>query len=554
MKGTHSTRQHWQLAPAENEGPMEYQKTRDELSGLLAEHALTVGPLKHTKVLAENYLNTQSCDFDQLISDFKVQLQAQVGQENIAAYLTASLVLALAEGDVATLMPRLLGFKYHSVELEWFWVDGLILVAQNKADFKADLVAYAKQQAEYIDHQLFADFPEQACLSWIWRSHYARHYNVAFSLEWRWFDLLWQLDQPAFLSVITGCKSHYTVSNVFIHSGVDDGFNLWRQVLGAAPCAFTDNGEWNGSYLLPMMLAEASQGLLQSVGDFKGYQTTLDLSAEPEIRALIADVARTVAQREDFVGLIKPWACQLFKKMNDYSKSMSVAEQLDQALLECLLQQLPNLQVLSDVVDSEHLNVWLYTSLLGWLVHKTSGANIQLPDPENFVEQWQLSHSVENSWFSAKGERLVEKSREFTAQESTPPLIECLGRALTLAQPESTALHWQRMWQGSYRLREALKFNTTAPKGCTLGSYEAIKLNCLLLELGLAMLTQLELSFTQGQLQLKSVVNELFMRVWQASFTPLQPDHFKSKNIRLLQEQLLLMRDSWQQKAEQANE
>ena len=555
MKTTHSTRQHWQLAPAENEGPMEYQKTRDELFDLLAEHASMPDFLKHAKVLAEDYLHAQSLNSDQLIRNFKAQLQEHTGQENIAAYLTAGLVLVLAESDVATLMPRLLGFKYHSVELEWFWVDGLIFAAQNKAEFKADLIAYAKQQAENIDHQLLAGFPEQAQLNLIWYSHYDRHYDVGFSLEWRWFDLLWQMDQPTFLSVITGCKSHYTVSHVFIRSGVDDSFNLWQQVLGAAPRAFADNGEWNRSYLLPMMLAEASQGLLQSVRDLKGYQQqTIDLSAEPEIRALITDIASTVAQREDFIGLIKPWACCLFKKMNDYSKSMSVSDQLDQALLECLLQQLPNLQVLSDVVDSEHLDAWLYTSLLGWLVHKFPGVNIELPDPENFIKQWQFSHSVENSWFSAKGERLVKNSREFTAHESTSPLTECLGRALALAQAESTAQYWQKMWQGSYRLREALKFNTNAPKGCTLSSYEAIKLNCLLLELGLAMLTQLELSFTQGHLQLKSVINELFMRVWQASFTPLQPDYFKSKNIRLLQEQLLLMRKSWQQMAEQGNE
>ena len=154
MKTTHSTRQHWQLAPAENEGPMEYQKTRDELSSLLAQQALMPELLKPAKALAEGCLYAQSRDFDQLVSDFKIQLQEQVGRENIAAYLTAGLVLVLAEGDVATLMPRLLGFKYHSVELEWFWVDGLIFAAQNKAEFKADLIAYAKQQAENIDHQL----------------------------------------------------------------------------------------------------------------------------------------------------------------------------------------------------------------------------------------------------------------------------------------------------------------------------------------------------------------------------------------------------------------
>src|SRR5699024_4413598 len=127
-----------------------------------------------------------------------------------------------------------------------------------------------------------------------------------------------------------------------------------------APSAFTENGNWNGSFLLPMLLTEAGQRLLQNVNDYKGYpHKTIDLSTEPEINALIHDVVLTIASRKDFVGLIIPWAIQLFKNMGHNLRQDSVSGQLHQAVLTALMEQLHNKKQLSKVTDSENTDNWL---------------------------------------------------------------------------------------------------------------------------------------------------------------------------------------------------
>lgn len=550
MKATHSTRQHWQLAPPKHESQGGYQTTLVTLT-----QALSPVLLQQAKAQAEKCLHAKSEDYAQLIHDFKSWLEQHSAQEKVAAYLTASLVQVLAEGDFATLMPRFLGLKYHCATLGRYWVDGVILLAYSNSEFKTNLITYIKEQIINIDHRLLTNHPEEAQLSQIWRQAYDRH-NVAepFS-DWPWFSLLWQLEPSTFLNVITECRSHYTISSILILAGLSDDFALWQQAMCKAPPAFTDNGSWNDSFLLPMLLAEASQRLLQSVSDYQGHQQqTIDLSTEPEISGLIHDIATTVAQRADFSKLIMPWASQLFKTMSNHFQHDSVTGKLYQALLMALMAQLPNKQQLGEVVENDDFDTWLYASLLGWLAQQFPQDAIPLPKPESFIEQWQFNHLPECNWFSAKGETLINSSREFADQQPTCLLIEGLGLSLTRGQPEFAAKYWQKMWQGAYCLREAVKFNTPESQGYSPRSHDAVGLNYLLLSLGLAMLHQLESRFIRDGRQLESVINDLFNDLWRASFILMSIDSFRKNKIQNIQLNLLLSRGLWQQQAEHGHQ
>lgn len=556
MKNLPSQRQAWDLAPRKNESQKEYQQVLAKLTGLFSEQTPTTDFLHQATAQAKQYLNNESQDYSQLIKDFEAWLEQYCTQKELDIYLSASLVSALAEGDFATLMPRFLGLKYHSASLGLYWVGAVILACKSNSEFKVNLVAYAKQQVIKLDKQIAERYPEKAQLSWIWPQHCDRHNDLfnPFS-DWPWFDMLWQLKSADFLKIIVECKSPYSVSGIFIWAGLSDNFQLWQQAMCAAPSAFTEDGGWNGSFLLPMLLAEASLRLLESASTYTGYpQQPLDLSKDLEIKALIHDIATTISAREDFGELIRPWAIQLFNSMSNHLKNASVEGQLYQVLLITLIEQLPSKHPLSEVVDNESSGNWLYLSLLGWVVSNLPEVSISLPSPKRFVEQWQFNHHPENSWLGIKGEKLLKVSSEFSYQELSSAHIEYLAVSLTLGQPEKTANNWQEMWQGAHQLREAVKFNTPESKVFSVYSNDAARLNYLLLSIGLAMLKQLDSMVLQDDQRLETTINDLFTSLWQASFTLLRIDSFNKEKIHIIQLHLLLLRALWQKTAEQGQQ
>lgn len=549
-------RKTWRLEKFENKNQGEYQQTLAKITRLLTGKNLNSDLLYQVKDQAKQYLYNENKNYDQSVKDFEIWLEQHCTQEELAAYLTAGLVSVLAEGDFATLMPRFLSLKYYCSSLGHYWVSGVIAASRKNLEFKSNLANYAKQEVIKLDKQIAERNPEKAQLSWIWPQHYNRHNGLVDpSSDWPWFDVLWQLESAAFLKIIAECKSPYTVSGIFIWAGLSDDFNLWQQAMHKAPSAFTENGSWNGSFLLPMLLAEASQRLLESVSDYKDYpQQAIDLSAESEVNALIHDVVTTVVARKDFVDLIKPWAIQLFKNTDYHFKNNPVASQLYRALLVFLMEQLLNKHQLSGVTYSEHLDAWLYFSLLGWVANNFPQATVTMPNLEAFVELWKFNHHSENSWLATKGEKLLKISSEFSSQDSCNSLIKCLAVSLTLGQPKNTAKYWQEMWQGTHKLREALSFSTPDPKGYLQRSHDAARLNYLLLSIGLAMLRQLEIMIFKDTQQLETTINDLFTSLWRASFTLLRLDDFNKSKIYTIQLDLLLMRALWQKAAEQGHQ
>lgn len=556
MKKSPSIRHTWRLEKLENTNQEEYKKTLEKLTFLLANEASEPKLLHKAETQAKQFFHSENQDYSKLIKDFEVWLEQHYTQEQIAAYLTASLVSLLAAGDFATLMPRFLRLKYYCSSLGQYWVNGVIAVSKNNLELKINIANYAKQQLTKLDKLIAARYPEEAQLSWIWAQHYDRHNDLINPhSDWPWFDLLWQLEPLSFLNFIPECKSPYTVSGILIWAGLTGDFNLWQQAMREAPSAFTENGSWNGSFLMPMLLAEAGQRLLESISDYKGYpQQDIDLSAKPEINTLINDVVVTISARKDFIGLIKPWSIQLFKNIDNHSKKNSIEGQLYQALLVALMEQLSSKQQLSEALDSDSSDNWLYFSLLGWMASSFPQASIPLPNPADFVKQWQFNHHSEHSWFGAKGEKLLSTSSEFSYQELSSSLIEYLAVTLTLGEPKNTAKYWQKMWQGTHQLREAVIFNTPMPKSCSQRSHDAARLNFLLLSIGLAMLKQLEAMIFQDTQQLETTINDLFTSLWKASFTLLRIDSFNKDKIHTIQLNMLLMRALWQKAAGQGNQ
>ena len=553
MKNHLSQREIWRLVECEDKNKKEYQNNIEKITFLLIGETSNPDLLYQAKNQAKLCLYSESQDYSQLIINFEAWLEQYCTQEQLLPYLVASLVSVLAEGDFTILMPRFLGLKHYCSSLSQYWVSGIISATKKNLDLKNNLVNHAKQQVINIDNKIAERHPEKAQLSWIWPQHYDRNNNLTDPFfDWPWFDLLWQLEPSVFIKFIGECKSPYTVSGILTFAGLTDDFNLWQQAMCEAPSAFTENGNWNGSFLLPMLLAEAVQRLLQSVNDYKGYlQKTIYLSTDPEINALIHDVVLTITVRKDFVGIIKPWAIQLFKNMDHNLRQDSVSGQLHQAVLTDLMEQLHNKKQLSKITNSENTDNWLYLSLLGWMANNFPQASISLPSPEFFVEQWLFNHHPKNSWFGAKGEILLNISCEFIYQESSNSLFNNLAVFLTLSQPENTAKQWQKMWQGLHQLREALKFYTPESKGYSQHSNDAARLNYLLLSIGLAMFKQLENMALRESPHLVTIINDLFTSLWQASFTLLKIDSFNKEKIHIIQLNLLIMRGLWQKEAEQ---
>lgn len=554
MNSTSLYRQSWRLTPFKNEGQEKYRQTLKEITCLLSKEAVADKLFQQAITEAKQCLYNESKDYSKLIGGFELWLEDHCSQDVLTAYLTASLIKALLQDDFVALMPKFLALKSHSASLGNCWVDAVIIVAKYNSNFSCFLINLAQQKITELDKSITKRQPVEMQLSWIWRQYYDLHNDLVnpFS-DWPWFDLLWQLEPTIFSKLLAECKSPYTVSGILIWARLTDNFNFWRLAIDKAPIAFTKTGEWNGSLLLPMLLAEANQNLLQSVSDYEELLEGLILNKNSKVERLIRDVVAAVAASANFPELIKPWAIQLFQNMDSFSDKDSTARQLHELILTALIKQPPNKQQLCASANTVFSNDWLSLSLLGWVASEYPQDFIILPNPEAFVEQWKFNHNPENSWLAVKGKKLLKSSKEFDYKKTNSPLIKYLAAYLTLNQPKKAAKHWKDMWQGTYQLRESLNFSTPDPKKYLQRSYDARGINCLLLNIGLAMLEELNDVNLQEEQQLEEVINSLFYSLWQASFTLLKLDEFNNKEIYIIQIHLLLIRAQWQLADENGN-
>ncbi|AEV27176.1 hypothetical protein Dsui_2837 [Azospira oryzae PS] len=452
------------------------------------------------------------------LSELERRIASVVDAANLHAYpdnqpllMTFACAAALAHTPSLHTWDRVSTFQYNSWQLE-NWLDKA-MTAYAKATPPAchNYVALAREVFAGLDDfslQSKSDRINQerfgARASWnecrnkldeIWWGLRNWHGFMNYEEVLPLFQVFYELSPDEFIDTLRGSSNPYLVSALMFVAGIgafSPRFSEWKRMLAAAPVAFEADGKWNGSVLIPLLLVEARNQLLQVRQNFK----TLDPSSEEldGIKQEIADTAEVIATalaaRRDANAIFSRWTPWLMRQVLSHtSKDLSDVKSLafaDDALIDAIAQRLGNCTLPeTSPADAGSWESWCYRCTLSSFAYNE---HISVPAWEDFGNEWRLEPE---DWAGKKGLLLREHASLITSLNKETPGIAANLLAYPIAQSPSPAAAWIHLWNDAITLREIVEFGDSDATADEYSSRsEAGQLLLLLFRIGLAIFDQ----------------------------------------------------------------
>ncbi|MGA2366520.1 MAG: hypothetical protein ABSG12_13625 [Steroidobacteraceae bacterium] len=303
-----------------------------------------------------------------------------------------------------------------------------------------------------------------------------------------------EIDVSEFVRLLVLYDYPDPVAHALVWCGAQWRFERWRAVASAVPVAFDERSVWNGSLILPLLLAIARDqfqfGLGRSPDPMEVSETTAD------IKRLAAEVAKTIAARPDAIGCMTRWGNWLVRaaihavSANPFPYPVDAASRgfVDDALLNALIVEIPADRWSPEPTpDAETWERWcqLAVGTLAALAGKAL-----MPSPAGFLDEWHISP---DGWPTQRGQKLKLHASPF---EMAGPRADGYGErllALPIIELEPADAGWKRFWDATATLREIVEFGDAdeANGGGWQGRTDAARLLMLQFSIGLMMMDHL---------------------------------------------------------------
>lgn len=306
-----------------------------------------------------------------------------------------------------------------------------------------------------------------------------------------------EIDAAAFVSLLSVYDYPDPVAHALIWSGAMWRFERWREFATAAPAAFDEQGQWNGSVILPILLSIASEQ--SRVG--LGREPTADAVAKAtaEIRNLAAEIATTIAARPDYMGCVMRWGNWLVRTgaMGASAPGNDVPVPADAksggfneaALIDALISALPSGCWKEDIAsDAEAWEPWCQLAMGVLVAHEGKAST---PSTSSFLNAWALTAE---GWSAHRGKTLRALASPFDAAGVRADGYGARVLALPSVESDKPAdMVWKQFWQSTGALREIVEFGDadSPDEGGWHGTMEAARLLMFQFSVGLMMLDHL---------------------------------------------------------------
>ena len=483
---------------------------KDELHRLVNASPLGLPAAFHQAVEWIAQRGDDTSELEQRMSAVSSELELPEFPELVNLLMTWACAEALAESPSLQTWHNVRKLKSHSWPLEhWLW-DAMMVYAARNIAAKDAYVKLAKEIFEALDGlQLTSQFDrydkerEQFRVAWdencakleeIWwglRGWDEMNYAEEFPL----FNVLATFDPVQFMGIVSQSKKPYLVKSALLAVGASRKFSVWRDLSITAPSAFVDDGTWNASVILPLLLVMARDQLLQAGRHIPGFNAS-DSEMET-VRQEITDLAKavitTLAERQDALPLFARWSTWLMRQLltrgtKDANNVRSSAF-ADAALIEAIGRQLQGKTVSPESPsEASSWEKWSYRCVLA--SHANSGF-IAVPDYDSFLNEWMITL---DDWADKRGKQLRE--------HAAPIVIAAIGKgipgdaayflAYPIAMSKSPVDAWIELWNSTQTLREIVEFGDADALGSDEyeARAEAGKLLFLVFCIGLAILDQ----------------------------------------------------------------
>lgn len=249
------------------------------------------------------------------------------------------------------------------------------------------------------------------------------------------------------------------VAHALMWCGASWRFERWRAVASVAPAAFGERAGWNGSLILPLLLAIARNQFQFGLGREPTQNQVLE--ATNEIKSLATEVAKIITPRVDALGCMTRWGNWLIRtaipaiSANPVPHPADATSQgfIEDALLDALIVEMPSGYWSPEPApDAETWEPWCQLAA-GALIGLAGKA--QMPSAEGFLDEWILTPE---GWPTRRGKNLKLHADPF---EGGGPRVDGYGPrllALLLIEVERGDAVWKGFWDSTATLREIVAF------------------------------------------------------------------------------------------------
>jgi hypothetical protein len=316
-----------------------------------------------------------------------------------------------------------------------------------------------------------------------------------YEMELPLFQVFYKLKPNEFIRTLSGSSNPYLVSALLFVAGIgafSPRFSEWKRMLATAPVAFENDGKWNGSVLLPLLLVEARNQLLRGQQNLRTPDPTPDRLDEikQEVASTAELIATALAARQDASAIFSRWTPWLMRQVLSHTskdiadvKSSAFA---DETLIDAIARRLGNCALpQTSPADAAPWEFWCYRCTLSNFAYNE---HIPVPAWEDFGNEWRLEPE---DWAGRKGLFLREHASLITTLNEETPGIAANLLAYPIAQSPSPGVAWSSLWNNAITLREIVEFGDSDATSDEYSSRsEAGRLLLLLFHIGLAIFDQ----------------------------------------------------------------
>lgn len=425
--------------------------------------------------------------------------------------MTLACATALAHSPSLQTWSKVSAFKYNSWQLEHWLGDAMMAYATVHSSACNAYIMLAKEVFAALDSfslqsksdrtnnertSAWAHWSEcKDKLEEIWWDLRGWHGFMNYEEELPLFQVFYRLEPDEFICTISRSSNPYLVSALLVVTGIgafSPRFSEWKRIIAAAPVAFEDDGKWNGSILMPLLLVHARSQLLQVRQNLRNPELTPAEFDEikQEITSTAELIVTVLAVRHDAPAIFARWTPWLLRKiMGQTAKEIADVKSAafaDEALIDVIGRKLRDSSLPQTSPDDAPLwEAWCYRCALASFAYN---GHIQAPSWEDFGDEWRISPE---DWAGDKGQLLREHASLITTMNKEIPGVAANLLAYPIAQSLSPAEAWIDLWNDAIALREIVEFgDSDAIKDEYSSRLEAGRLLLLLFCIGLAIFDQ----------------------------------------------------------------
>ena len=392
-------------------------------------------------------------------------------------------VAALHHAATPEMWEYLWSMAWHSAPLEQFLPDAVIAATADAA-FRDQFFAIARSvvqvDAQHLGRRATEREPGMSAnlrehwrkhpqLSALWQGRFDRNFRFVARDDDHVLSIAAEIDAAAFVSLLSLYDYPDPVAHALVRCGAQWRFERWRQVTSAAPAAFDEHGQWNGSVILPILLSIASDQ--SRIG--LGREPTADMVADAtvEIRNLAAEIVKTIAPRSDYQGCVMRWGNWLVRTgtMGASTPGNAVPVPTDAksggfieaALIDALISASPSGCWREEIApDAEAWEPWCQLAMGVLIAHEGKAST---PSTSAFLHAWALTAE---GWSSNRGKTLRSLASPFDAAGVRADGYGARILALPMTESDEPADQiWKRFWQSTGALREIVEFGDADSPG-----------------------------------------------------------------------------------------